>query len=185
MDEKIFAAVTCLKNGGVIAYPTEAVFGLGCDPNDQHALQKLLELKQRDPSKGLIVIAATFDQLLPFIAISLVPEKNLLQAQATWPGPYTWLFPAQAHRSPLLTGKHATIAVRVTACVPARAVCQEFGGAIVSTSANRTGQLPARTAAEVRTIFASGELNYILDEPTDMLGQPTEIRDVLTQQKIR
>lgn len=185
MDRKIYAAVRYLQRGGIVAYPTEAVFGLGCDPHQQEALQKLLLLKQRDSSKGMIVVAANFEQLLPFIDLKLVPEKNLLQAQATWPGPYTWLFPAQVQLSPLLTGQHATIAVRVTAFMPVRLLCQQFGSAIISTSANRAGQLPARTAAEVQQIFQPGELEYVVDEMVGGLEQPTEIRDVLTQQRVR
>ena len=181
-DTGIEAAVTAMRNGGVIAYPTEAVFGLGCDPDNRAALQTLLALKGRSASKGLILIAAEFAQLQPYLAV--VDASLLQRAMATWPGPVTWLFPCSERIEPLLSGAHDTIAVRVTAHPVARQLCQAFGKAIVSTSANLSGQAPARTVAQVQTQFAD-RLAAIVEGDVDLTAQPSEIRDLVSNQVIR
>ena len=178
----IDTAVEAMRNGGVIAYPTEAVFGLGCDPDNRAALNALLALKQRPASKGLILIAADVSQLVPYIAP--VDEAMLQRALKTWPGPVTWLFPCARNIEPLLIGEFTTIAVRVTAHPVARELCQAFGKAIVSTSANVTGQLPARTVAEVKAQFAD-HLAAIVDGSVDLQAQPSEIRDLVSNKVIR
>lgn len=167
---------TCdvLRAGGVIAYPTEAVFGLGCDPRNENALRKLLQLKQRDPAKGLILIAASFDQLAPYLGnIDAVLQQRVLP---TWPGPVTWVLPANLEISTLLRGAHDTLAVRVTAHPLASALCRAFGGALISTSANQSHQAPARTARDVVQIFGE-QLDAVLAGDLGDQSNPTEIRD--------
>ena len=178
----IDTAVEAMRNGGIIAYPTEAVFGLGCDPDNHAALTELLLLKQRPASKGLILIAADLSQLEPYIAP--VDEAILQRALNTWPGPVTWLFPCDRNIDPLLKGEFMTIAVRVTAHPVARQLCQTFGKPIVSTSANLSGQPAARTAAEVRAQFAD-RLAVIVDGQVDLQAQPSEIRDLVSNKVIR
>ena len=91
---KLRAAVRHLGKNGVIAYPTEAVFGLGCDPDNIHAIKTILELKNRSVDKGLILIAADFEQLRPYIDTTELPDiGNVLK---TWPGPVTWLIKARS-----------------------------------------------------------------------------------------
>ena len=182
MNSGIDTAVAAMRNGGVIAYPTEAVFGLGCDPDNHTALTALLELKQRPASKGLILIAAEVSQLLPYIAE--VDAALRQRALATWPGPVTWLFPCARQIDPLLSGDHDTIAVRVTAHPVAHELCLSFGKAIVSTSANLSGHAPARTVAEVRTQFAD-RLAAIVNGQVDHRAQPSEIRDLVSNKVIR
>ena len=182
LDENIQQAVDVLKQGGVIAYPTEAVFGLGCDPNNQQAIKRIIGLKGRDAGKGLILIAASFEQLEPFIAELPLEIKNKLLT--SWPGPVTWIVPAKKTSSTLLRGAHSTLAVRVTKHVLVQQVCNGFGGAIVSTSANPAGQVAARSAKEVENYFKK-ELDYILEGDTGGLDKPTEIRDAITGQVIR
>ena len=181
-DEQIQHAVEALQNGGVIAYPTEAVYGLGCDPCNEAALQRLLQLKSRDTEKGLILIAASYQQLKPFLSeLDKETEQELLDS---WPGPVTWLVPANKKVSSSLRGKHTTLAVRVSDHPLVQKLCNSFGGAIVSTSANLAGQEPARTGAEVKKYFENN-LDYILEGDTGSLNKPTEIRDALSKKVIR
>ncbi|MCK7460256.1 Sua5/YciO/YrdC/YwlC family protein [Idiomarina aminovorans] len=177
------AARSAIKTG-VIAYPTEAVFGLGCDPHNDVAIQRLLHLKQRPAEKGLILIAADYSQLLPFVEDSAIAQDRRFSVLSYWPGPVTLILPARKTVSPLLTGGRKTIAVRVTAHEPARALCRELGHALVSTSANLTGQEPARTAAEVRLQFGDS-VDWIMDDNTGGAANPTRIIDPLSNQVFR
>lgn len=182
LNSHIRRAVRCLDAGGVLAYATEAVWGLGCDPLDEDACKRLLELKARPVEKGLILIASDFSQLAPYV-LPLNPARQQ-ELMASWPGPVTWLLPAQPHTPHWLTGAHDTLAVRVTAHPQVRALCAAFGRAIVSTSANPAGRPPARTAMGVRHYF-HGDIDYLL--PGETLGRaaPSEIRDGRTGAIIR
>lgn len=171
-----------LKRGGIIAYPTEAVFGLGCDPQNETALVRLLALKRRTWQKGLILIAAQFSQLEPYLE-PLTPEVEQ-RIFASWPGPVTWLLPAKKTVSHWLRGTSQKIAVRITAHPLAAALCQHWQGALVSTSANISQCPPARTALRVRKTFST-QIDYILPGQVGGLAQPTSIRDALTNQIIR
>jgi len=183
VSDPILYAAWLLQQGGVIAYPTEAVFGLGCDPFNPVAVTELLRLKQRSPGKGLILIADNFAKLKPLL--EEISEERLAAVLATWPGPYTWVFPANLARVPeSIRGMHATIAVRVTAHEIARQLCQTFGGPLVSTSANFSFKDPLCTEEAVRTYFGN-DLNYILPGKTGGLSKPTEIRDALTGEILR
>jgi len=181
-DPQIQKAVEALRRGGVIAYPTEAVYGLGCDPFDEAAVSRLFELKRRPPQHGVLLIAADFAQVEKFIGA--VPAEALARARASWPGPHTWVFPRSAATPPWLAGGHAGIALRVTAHPLAAQLCRAFGGALVSTSANRHGEPPARNSATVHSAFES-QLAYILDGPTGGLERPTPIRDAVSGELIR
>jgi L-threonylcarbamoyladenylate synthase len=171
------AAARALRAGGVVAYPTEGVWGLGCDPMNPAAVMRLLALKRRDWRKGLILIGADFEQLRPFVEL---PSKTAQKrAFATWPGATTWVFPASDAASMLLSGERDTLAIRVTAHPVARALCESFGGALVSTSANREGRPPARSATEVRRIFRDG-IDALVPGALGGLPGPTVIRDVIS-----
>lgn len=171
---QIRRAVRVLRRGGVIAYPTEAVYGLGCDPLDAGAVQRILTLKQRPWQKGLILIASAQQQLTPFIQ----PLSTEIQAQLeqSWPGPVTWLLPARPEVPNWLRGTHDSIAVRVTDHPGSRALCEAFGGAIVSTSANPATLPPARNPLKVRRYFGNAPV-MILHGPLGGRAQPSEIRD--------
>lgn len=174
---QVRAASRALRAGGVVAYPTEGVWGLGCDPLNQAAVMHLLGLKRRDWRKGLILVAAHFDQLLPFVEL---PSKTAQKrAFATWPGAVTWVFPASEAAPMWLSGERDTLAVRVTAHPVARALCEAFGGALVSTSANREGRPPARSATEVRRVF-DGAIASLVPGALGGLAGPTVIRDVVS-----
>lgn len=175
-------AVLALQRGGVIAYPTEAVFGLGCDPSSEPAVRRILALKNRPVSQGLILVASHFHQLEEYLA--LVPPDRLQRALDTWPGPYTWLIPARKRVPRWLRGDHATLAVRVSAHPVVRALCDALGMPIVSTSANPSGQPPARTAEEVRRYFGDA-LDVIVPGEVGGRAAPTEIRDLMTGEVVR
>jgi len=142
---------THLRRGGLIAYPTESCYGLGCDPRNPRALQRLIRLKGRSSAKGMLLIADHFKRLQAFVRPLSTTDRTRMQH--TWPGPVTWVVPASATCPPLLTGGRSTIAVRVTAHPTAASLCRSLGMALVSTSANKTGKKPAKTAAECRRIF--------------------------------
>jgi L-threonylcarbamoyladenylate synthase len=182
MSTAIAAAVAALRAGGVIAYPTESVYGLGCDPLDQAAVARLFALKQRPAGQGVLLIGADFPQVERFIGAA--PAAAVARARATWPGPHTWVFPRSSATPDWLAGDHAGIAVRVTAHTLAAKLCHAFGGALVSTSANRHGAAPARSAEQVRSAFGV-EIAYILEGSTGGLEQPTPIRDAISGELFR
>jgi L-threonylcarbamoyladenylate synthase len=167
-------AARVLRTGGVVAYPTEGVFGLGCDPLDPDAVRRVLDLKGRSARKGLILIAADYAQVRPFV---LPPGKQLgRRLRADWPGPVTWVLPAAPGVPPWLTGGRDTLAARVTAHPLAAGLCRAFGRCLVSTSANRSGGRPARSALAVRCLFGDA-VDLILSGPLGGLRGPTPIRD--------
>ena len=176
------ACIQAVQRGGVIAYPTEAVYGLGCDPAKLAAVQRVLTLKQRPAHKGLILIAADFDQLAPY----LLPLDSVTHARvmATWPGAVTWILPAQPQVSPLIRGEHDTLAVRVSAHPTCRALCLRLGHPLISTSANLSTLPPARDAQAVAAQFGT-LLDGIVDAPVGGQAQPTEIRQGLTGEIVR
>ncbi len=177
-------AAVALRRGGVVAYPTEAVYGLGCDPLNREAFEHLFALKRRSPSQGVLLIGATFEQVAGYIDLDALPRTALDAACASWPGPHTWIMPRAARVPFWIAGEHAGIALRVTAHAPAAALCRAFGGALVSTSANRHGQPPARSAAHVHSAFGD-TLDAIIDAPLGGHDRPSDIRDALTGAIIR
>lgn len=180
-DPHILRAAAVLARGGVVAYPTEGVYGLGCDPFDSAGLEHLIRLKGRDPGKGFIVIAARPEQLAPLVRL---PEGKLrADVLATWPGPVTWVLAAADGVPRRLRRADGTLAVRLTAHPPARALCLR-AGPLVSTSANRAGARPALDAFTVRRRFGRA-LDGIVAGPTGGLGGPTEIRDARTGRVLR
>lgn len=184
MSDDFQAAREAFRQGQLLAYPTEAVFGLGCDPSNPEALQKLLAVKQRPQDKGLILLAADYSQLLPFVDDRAIPQSLRFSIFSQWPGFVTQLLPAAAHVPAVLRGAHDQIAVRVTAFEPARQLCKALKSAIVSTSANRSGEPALRDAAAVATEFAD-ELGWIMHQATGGAARPSRIIDPLSQRIIR
>jgi L-threonylcarbamoyladenylate synthase len=176
------SAVEQIRAGNIIAYPTEAVYGLGCDPTNESAVRKLLSLKGRHESAGLVLIASKFSQLLPWI--SNIDQALKDRAMQTWPGPVTWLFPRAPGVPDYVAGNHDTIALRITAHEPSRELCEVLGSALISTSANHSAAKPARSAAEVQEYFGH-QLAGILDGPLGGADNPSEIRDLVSGTIIR
>ena len=173
-----------LRQGGVIAYPTEGVWGLGCDPHNEAAVLRLLALKQRDVAKGLILIASDEAQLVAFIETSPLSQAQLAQVRASWPGPNTWIVPASANAPHWITGAHNGIAVRVTAHPLVRALCDTFGGALVSTSANIASEPSPRSRAELDPRIIAG-VDAISEGETLGRQQPSTIRDARSGSTLR
>ena len=170
------ALVDLLRRGGVIAYPTEAVWGLGCDPFDQAAVLQLLALKQRPVAKGLILVAATVAQFDGLVDWDALPTQRQDAVLADWPGPHTWIVPATARVPHWITGDHRGVAVRVSAHPLVAALCNAFRGALVSTSANPAGAPAPRTLAECDPALLAA-LDGISTGETGGLERPTAIRD--------
>lgn len=181
---EIELAATALRDGGVVAYPTEAVYGLGCDPQNEQAFRRLFALKQRPPTQGVLLIGADFAHIEPYIDLQALGEQALAVARASWPGPQTFVFPRARSVPGWVAGSHAGIALRLTAHPPAAALCRAFGGALVSTSANPHGQPPARDAATVRGYFGK-QLDAVVDGPVGGLDRPTPIRDAISGRILR
>lgn len=176
------AAVHAIRQGGVLAYPTEAVYGLGCNPANLTAVQRILAIKHRPADKGLILIASDFGQLEPWLLLlDDVLKKRVLP---TWPGPVTWLLPTSPDVSPLIRGNHDMLAVRVTAHPVCRELCQCLGHPLISTSANLAGQHPARSAEDVLRQLGK-QADCILDAALGSQHNPTEIRHGLTGELLR
>ena len=168
--DELQRAARIVRDGGIVAYATEYCFGLGCDPFNRNAVLRLLRLKQRSVRKGLIVLAADPGQLAPFV--ETIPPPAL----ASWPGPHTWLIPARAEVPAWITGRRPKIALRVTAHPQAAALCRAAGMAIISTSANRGGEAPARTDREARRRLGRF-VDYVLPGRVGDAPAPTPIRD--------
>ncbi|TQI77605.1 translation factor SUA5 [Serratia fonticola] len=175
--------ITALENQQVIAYPTEAVFGLGCDPDSEQAVMALLDLKQRPWEKGLILIAADYSQLTPYIDDSVLSEQQRAAIFASWPGPVTWVIPAKPQTPRFLTGRFSSLAVRVSDHPLVQQLCRQFGKPLVSTSANLSGEEPCRTVAEVMQQFGSA-FPVLVGNVGGRLN-PSEIKDALTGEQIR
>lgn len=175
-------AAQLLHAGAVIAYPTEAVYGLGCDPLNAQAVMRLLDIKRRPIEVGLILIAADFSQVEAFLEPLSAPLRR--KTFATWPGPVTWLLPARPDVPIWLRGRHDSLAVRITAHAGCAALCRTFGGPLVSTSANPHGRDPARTALQVHRYFGAS-IDYLLPGPPGTRLRPSEIRDARTGRILR
>ncbi len=177
----LYQAVRIILNGGVIAYPTEAVYGLGCLPYDYFAVTRILSLKNRPVQKGLILVAANVEQLSGYIEF---PDEAVRQrVLSSWPGPVTWVLPAKQEVPGWLRGNHKTIAVRVSNHEVVRRLCEQTG-ALVSTSANPSNRPPARSALKVRDYFGQS-LDYILQASIGSNRRPTEIRDACSDKVLR
>ena len=178
------SAVAALQEGGVIAYPTEAVWGLGCDPRQHAAVMRLLELKRRPPSKGVIVVAATLEPLRPWLDLSALPPERLAEVLATWPGPHTWVLPASERAPAWVTGDHPGLAVRISAHPLVARLCQAWESPLVSTSANLAGEPPARSREQLDPALLRA-IDGVLDGETGGLAQPTPIRIAMTGEILR
>jgi L-threonylcarbamoyladenylate synthase len=178
---KIRNAVRHLKDGAVIAYPTEAVYGLGCDPLNEDAVMALLDIKQRPMEKGLILIASSLEQLRPY----LVLDQTLIdRITPTWPGPVTWVIPARLWVPKWLTGEHRSLAVRVTNHPVARDLCAQFGSPIVSTSANPTTKPAIKESRKLLQTFAHADI-FVVHGNVGELTQETAIYDALSGIRLR
>jgi L-threonylcarbamoyladenylate synthase len=182
MQKKINQAVKALREGGIIAYPTEGVFGLGCDPFNETAVKRLLKIKGRKAEKGLILIASSWSQ-----ARGLIKNQSSLRAIGEAiqdKNPTTWIFPATKKVPSWVCGKFNSVAIRVTLHPIAKNICQKFGGPIISTSANLVAEAPAKNTKQVREQF-SAIIDLIVSGRVGALKKTTQIRDAKANKLIR
>jgi len=175
-------AAASIADGQLIAYPTESVYGIGCDPNNLTAVKAVLELKARDANKGFIVIAASLEQLHPFIEPPTNAELETLNQ--AWPGPVTFVVKAKAGLDPLLTGKRDTLAVRVSAHPVVTELCNACGSALISTSANLSGEATLNTADEIIDRFGD-QIAGVVKGELGALDKPTSIFSLATGRQLR
>lgn len=171
-----------LLAGGVVAYPTEGVWGLGCDPWNADAVGRILAIKERPVDKGLIIIASDYEQLAPYLA--RLSSDLIYRLTERWPGPYTWVVEHNGSLPDWVTGNRPTIAVRVPGHPMARALCRHAGIPLVSTSANRSGK-PAMTERLQVCLKLGAELDGVAPGKTFAGAQPSQIRDLQTGQLLR
>lgn len=178
VPEPVRRAARIVRSGGVVAYPTEGVYGLGCLPGDEDAVARILSIKKRDPAMGLVLIAADNGQLRPWTELPPggVPESAVDR-------PITWIVPASAAVPAFVRGRHTGVAVRVTSHPVARALCRAAGSALVSTSANVSGRPPARNAYVLRLAFGA-LVDCIVPGPLGPARGASEIRE-LASGKVR
>ena len=180
-DDLLVRAVDVLHSGGVVAHATEGVWGLACDPFDGAAVDRVLEIKGRDADKGLIVAAGRSEAFAT--ELEKLGDDLTARIRASWPGAVTWVVPNR--RFPQwITGGRDTVAIRVPGHEQARALADGFGGAIVSTSANRSGVEPARTAAAVADALGEA-VDFILPGQTGSSGGPSRIVDAVSGRTLR
>ncbi len=171
-----------LKSGGVVAYPTESCYGLGCLPKHAQGLKRVIHLKKRPQHKGMIVIGSDLDQLQPLI--KRPPENMQALLQQTWPAAKTFLLPSEKSVLSLLRGKNRDkLAVRVPAHAGARRLCHALNTALVSTSCNRAGKRACKTEREVRRQF--GRKVWIIGGLIGDRKAPSQIIDGETGKRLR
>jgi len=178
------SAIPLLRAGGIIACPTEAVWGLSCDPANQPAVMRLVALKQRSIEKGLILVAADSGQLDGWARLDILPPARRQVVLDTWPGPHTWVLPVGERTPSWVSGVHPGIAVRLSAHPLIQVLCREFAGPLVSTSANLSGQPPPRRREEIDPRLLD-RIDALVKGDTGQLLQPTPIRDAASGRELR
>ncbi len=174
--------VELIQQGGIVAYPTEAVFGLGCVANNDKSIENLLTIKKRSVDKGLILIASCIEQLEPYI--QPLSKKNIEKIISKQAYPITWLVPVKPEVSPLLTGTYDKIAIRIIQHSQTSKLCGFIGHPLVSTSANISNYPAALTTHQVKQNFSSG-IDCILEGKTAGFHSPSKIIDLYTSKIIR
>lgn len=173
IGQSIKQAALAIKQAGVVIYPTEGVYGLGCDFRNQQAVQKLLSLKQRPISQGLILVASHIQQILPLIKPT--HRSHLARALKTWPGHSTWVFPSTPLVPNWISGEHQSVAVRLSNHDTVISLCNELDSAVVSTSANINGQTPMDNCLDLFDLWGSA-VDYYLDLPLGGQAHASSIR---------
>lgn len=183
MTNQLNDANVWYRDGQVFAYPTEAVFGLGCDPQNKQAVYEILRLKSRAVEKGMILIASNFAHIQPYVLFDNLPLNSQQKILASWPGPVTWLLPKSSHTPEWISGDSDMVAVRLSAHPLVRELCNYINRPMVSTSANPAGQTPAISAQEVKAYF--GDQLHIVEGKLGSQSTPSKIFHSLTMETIR
>ena len=184
IDRDVIVAAEAVAAGGVLAYPTEAVWGLGCDPWNREAVQQILTIKRRPMEKGLIMVAADESAIAPLLK-HLTPEQ-IKRMRQTWPGPVTWVIPdSQGWAPEWVRGSHSSIAVRISRHPVVQALCQSWDKPLISTSANRAGEEPLRSQGDVEALLGD-EVDFIVPGTVgDLESEPSRIFDLVSGKQLR
>lgn len=167
-------AAHVIRQGGVVAYPTEAVYGLGCHPLNEAAVRRVLAIKQRPENKGVILLGADLEQLLPFIELS---AQDMEQLSRPWPLATTYLVPASPLTPSWIRGRHTKVAIRISQHPLASVLARLAGTPLVSTSANLHGAPSCRNVFQVRRALAP-VLDFIVTGQCDLAARPSTIIDL-------
>ncbi len=178
----IHDAASIIRQGGVVAYPTESCYGLGCDLGNSWAVRRILHIKRRNKEQGLIVVADHLARVMRYV--EFIPVATRQEILASWPGPHTWLLPARKSVSNWIVGNHASIAIRISRHHGVRMLCRSAGMAIISTSANRARRKALRTAESVH-LELGGDVDCIVEGEIGADTTPSVIRDAISGAIIR
>jgi len=182
MKDHIQTAVTSLRQGKVIAYPTEAVYGFGCDPFNIHAVSEILRIKGRGIEKGFILVASNWEQVEHLV--DPIEPAALARVFSTWPGPNTWLFPANDQVPHWIRGRFPNVAIRISDHPIIQKLCDTFGGPLVSTSANKMGY-PATRDYRTTLMTFGDQVDFIIEGETGKRLRETAIANAVTGEVIR
>jgi len=174
-------AAHCVRQGGIITYPTETVYGLGCDPLCAVAVDEVNSLKGRDASKGLILLASRLQQLDKLVDVSDRNERAVIVGEHE---PTSWIVPAKNAAPEWLTGRHHTLAIRISSHPVVMRLCDQLGHALVSTSANPAGKKPALNALQLHRYF-DGMVDSMLISHHNCSGKASQIRELKSRQLLR
>jgi L-threonylcarbamoyladenylate synthase len=174
-DDSLERAAETISRGGIIAFRTDTFYGLGVDPFNSHAIQKLKQLKGREETKPILIIISDPDQLARFIS-EPSPAFNQL-ARAFWPGPLTLIGKASPNVPPEITAGTKTIGVRLPDDEHVRALVHACGGALTATSANPSTLAPARNTETVDDYFGEA-IDLIVDDGDAKTEQPSTVVEV-------
>lgn len=178
----IAQAVQVIEKGGIVVYPTESVYGLGCDPFNESAVLSLLKLKQRPVDRGLILVASHVQQILPLIKPKYA--NDLARALKTWPGPFTWVFPKSKKVPAWISGTYPSIAVRVSKHPTIVQLCEKLNAPLVSTSANISKHDILTSIKQIKDTFGA-KIQCYLDAPLGAEKTTSVITDAHTLKLIR
>ncbi|MEC7885498.1 MAG: L-threonylcarbamoyladenylate synthase [Pseudomonadota bacterium] len=171
-----------IVKGKIVAYPTESVFGIGCDPENEKSINKIIAIKNRSKQKGLIIIADEVKKLSKFIHkdyLDLFIKKSDIESKPT-----TWIVPSSKHVLNLVKGEDSSVALRITQHPIASRICKYSNKAIISTSANISSKTPAKNSNEILMQFGE-EIDIIVDGRVGDSIKPTQIVDLITNKVIR
>ncbi|QOI11199.1 Sua5/YciO/YrdC/YwlC family protein [Blochmannia endosymbiont of Colobopsis nipponica] len=184
MNNKYYirSVLEALQNGQVIAYPTETILSLGCDPDNFNAVKRLLKIKQRSWKKGFILVGANCSQFFRYIDEAYLTYHYCMKIRTVYSQPITWVIPARFTTPCWLTGRFSSVAVRLSIFKPLQELCLSFGKALISTSANLSGYSPVYTFDDIYRQFG----NYVYVPPVlntkivNKRSNPSGIRDIIT-----
>ncbi|MFC1528534.1 L-threonylcarbamoyladenylate synthase [Candidatus Latescibacterota bacterium] len=176
---KIDDAVTVLKNGGIVVYPTETVYGIGCDPLNRAAYERIHRLKKRNDDKQMLLLACSLSQVEQFAGrLADIPSRL---AREFWPGPLTMVINTLSEIPEYLYGNSGGVAFRVTSHPVAASLANNSGYPITSTSANISGYPPVSNYEEALKMFGK-EAEIVLENSIPFSGTPSTIIDLTSDE---